>query len=1691
MFQRLKGFNLENFLDSKIAEEQERQRNPQQGGPSSARRTPSSARRAPNGRTDSPSKRPASRLQGGDGSRTPLGKGPDPSEFVIEDDDMSSRASTPKPPVKDGSDEKAEEQAEVDEAATSEGKESALQEKSSDSKAPEQLSDDVRQKLRKLEKLESRYHDLLRSYRIAHARVTAIEPFEAALRENTPLTSINEPTALVEYLSQINLKGDMVMDELKRVTGDRDTLKVKLEEAEKRTKDAYDEAAGLRRERDAALTKKEDRSGANGKQTEEADPLGADKVNDAGGATGAAVEEEKDTEDFFSYESEAPRLQAEVEKQSQQIEQLSSQNATLKGDLETAKESYQKMVGALEEASKSRQAAKDLLEREKSDLQERIESAEKEAHEVREKLANSSSNSQADQEGMQEQVGKLEAELAEARKKLQEATDAVSKSSEKAQTAESAAQQQKQDFDKQLERLTSQLSESATHQKRAETLDNLVKTLRDQLKEAEKSKKTADAELNKLREKLSTVEKERDSAQEAMKSKHGHEAAVATLKGQLKKAERDRDDAYQMILSCGKCDVTKDSTAEEPTAMDVPPAEEESKAVPTSSVEESKDQSSTATPAAKKKNKNKKKKKGGNAATPALEPVASPAESPKPVESASKDFEVSKPNKQTNPLTDEQRQAIASHILNSMATLARSNDPHDEEREQAIRHLEGLVEEKDAEIGKLRTTIEEQEAAIDRLDKKLKGEEELREEIEGLKDDLLEVGNEHVAAKDLIKTLREQLSGRNEEHDEALKQLEQRCNSLKEKCAELEAKIKSKDEEHGKVQTELESLKSSSGSSSKALEDKLAAIEAEKKGMEDAHEASKKEIEDLKTSHAASGDESEKQLKSLQKEFDELKTKSSTMQTDLSAANELAQTRYKDLTALREHLSKVQPELKSLRDEVAELKKSNEDLKSTSAKLGKLEAKEKDLRSEIALYKTQVTEKDQEIKSLRDKLKESTDKASSLDTSQSKAQKDLQRAENAHKETRNAKDKLSEELKQAQDELIKASTSLQDLEQQVSKFSREASSLREELELKAAQQASAQSLMDSMQDQTRELATQMKEVRERCESLEEELADAHRLLSERSREGETMRRLLADVEGRADARVKEMRERMDLAIEERDRAEDEASTAGRRRAREIEELKNRVYLNLPYSQVNKHRPRSVNTATFQEAIATFFSCSGKLYHVFTRAQVDRLYNDIFHNSKQSISKAALCELCSVAAVGTLYSQEAIPEGVGKLLYRVSKALLDDCIEANSLQASKVCSLLAQYTILTKATVALAYVEFGLSLARRNGVHSRYVPPGMSRDTWIDGKKAWRTLLFFGNWLSSTLGCISSDESLNSKMNLKDVEIDGERDIADLVQTEMAKIALLKVEIVRTNLAFKELSILSIKNITDDLRKWYTELPPAMYLANLTQHADIPAELRRTIYFVHLLYLGALMLLYRRVVCHYVQQDHRNMFINPLNEVSQYADQGVVAAKQTARILHLLRSEDGIFKRCWLVIIAQKQVHGFTADQWADDLEQAEKCLDALNFCAQVDQVAQGYHDALSPYYERFKRDYESQISSSPPGLSDLSTIDSVGSDHVVSPGPTPSSYLLTFPSKGSSHSAAAESLLDMVCKPFGSSANPTMEANAACGWSLDPDRCSAPPLVKSPRVKRESLAAPKWGGFYGVEHEGLATNMLGAIQQSR
>lgn len=60
------------------------------------------------------------------------------------------------------------------------------------------------------------------------------------------MASISDPKALTEYLNQLSLKSDMVLEELKRVSTERDDYKKKMEEAQKATKAAYDELTNLK-----------------------------------------------------------------------------------------------------------------------------------------------------------------------------------------------------------------------------------------------------------------------------------------------------------------------------------------------------------------------------------------------------------------------------------------------------------------------------------------------------------------------------------------------------------------------------------------------------------------------------------------------------------------------------------------------------------------------------------------------------------------------------------------------------------------------------------------------------------------------------------------------------------------------------------------------------------------------------------------------------------------------------------------------------------------------------------------------------------------------------------------------------------------------------------------------------------------------------------------------------------------------------------------------------------------------------------------------------------------------------------------------------------------------------------------------------------------------------------------------------
>ena len=981
MNQKIKG-----AIDSRIAEEQARARILY--GESSPSRSQSGTRRTA-ARAISPNRKPR---QGSRGRPDGPSKGPDPadfdSDFAVGDDELS-RSGTPKPA------------AEQDEKARVAGKAS---EHAEDGQETLELPADVRVRLRKLDKLETRYGELLRSYRIAHAKVQTIDKFETQLKENTPLTTIADPDAFVEYLNQINLKGDMVLDELKRVSNDRDSLKHRLDEAEKRTKEAYNEVTKLRTDgsTDGASESREeekDTSPSESQSTEQSDdPLAAVTKSPSLPARSPAIKSptipgmsmfspklksfaspksRQNSEDLFSYDGEIPRLEGEVQSKQERIEELERDIKKLKTDLAVTRESTQSMVQTLEEATRETNLAKESRERSEEDFRERQDALQRTADNLRDELQAAEAKGQKSQ---QQETSKNDALIADLREQLETATNKVkvlenTRAELDSKKAEIAVLQHK------VSQLGEQLSnaESGCEQKDLQTknFEKTISSLRVEIQDVESRNNKLTIELTKSLETLQTLRQESAAKEEATK------------------------------------------------APDTQPTE-----APRMTNEAS----------GPSKKKNKKKKKAAKSGATQVQD------------------DTEDPSKVAEPDAGELNQAAVSNA------------------EILGKELETLQQQ-----------LMDKDAALESIRAKLKDQDDLKEEIETLRESLTNVGQEHVEAKEEIK----RLMGEKRQLGESILKLET-------------------------------------------------------------------QLANAQGAHEEANNGSEQKHKDLTSQFEDLKVKASAMQTDLSAAQQLASARFKDLENLRGILQKAQPEINTLRNEAAGMKNAKESLAKRDLEFKALESRHEEMRSEVTKLKQSLSSREAEIISLNQQSSQEAGSRAKADEALSRTRQNIQRLEAEKRQATESLERVSKELSKVRDDLASHKSRLREIEQQYSQHRSENAGLREEVDLKSAQYASAQSLMASMRDQTSEMAIQVKEARDRCESLDEEVADAHRLLSERSREGETMRRLISDVEGRTEIRIREMKERMDTAIEERDRAEEEASTSGRRRARELEDLRNKL-----------------------------------------------------------------------------------------------------------------------------------------------------------------------------------------------------------------------------------------------------------------------------------------------------------------------------------------------------------------------------------------------------------------------------------------------------------------------------------------------------------------------------------------------------
>ncbi|KAH6663587.1 hypothetical protein F5X68DRAFT_251338 [Plectosphaerella plurivora] len=451
------------------------------------------------------------------------------------------------------------------------------------------------------------------------------------------------------------------------------------------------------------------------------------------------------------------------------------------------------------------------------------------------------------------------------------------------------------------------------------------------------------------------------------------------------------------------------------------------------------------------------------------------------------------------------------------------------------------------------------------------------------------------------------------------------------------------------------------------------------------------------------------------------------------------------------------------------------------------------------------------------------------------------------------------------------------------------------------------------------------------------------------------------------------------------------------------------------------------------AIEAFFTFSFQPFHVFTQEEAGHLLRTVYFRDlapSQEYDQAATACLAAIAAVGARYHRAKLSKDTSQGLYDVARYYFDKTIDTRPLDAIRCCVLLAMYNFMSRPTVALVYVETGLSMARRQGLYARD-----PRDTtltiqrWTEYRKAWRTLLCLSSWIPFTPGFNEDhDDPISRIPVLAATDLGPQLDDIDVLQSEMAKVSLLKADLLRVRLALPLIDIPIIQSANHDLQSWYSQIPESMYLHNVAQ-PNYGEGVQACICYIHLLHLDAIMLLARRAMSQFVRvHGFRNPDELPWTSLDQalvnQAAEGVVAASHASRILALLGGSDQVHDITWLIMnqiyascilllqsTAQKQLCQLPESRWSEDLEQATICLAILETCGQSDALAAQLHAQLNVLHQQIL-EFSSHTSSAPAILSSSISW-------------SENAYLVTSPHGANPRLVQlSATLLNLVSKPF-------------------------------------------------------------------
>ncbi|KAH6621755.1 hypothetical protein C7974DRAFT_210390 [Boeremia exigua] len=444
----------------------------------------------------------------------------------------------------------------------------------------------------------------------------------------------------------------------------------------------------------------------------------------------------------------------------------------------------------------------------------------------------------------------------------------------------------------------------------------------------------------------------------------------------------------------------------------------------------------------------------------------------------------------------------------------------------------------------------------------------------------------------------------------------------------------------------------------------------------------------------------------------------------------------------------------------------------------------------------------------------------------------------------------------------------------------------------------------------------------------------------------------------------------------------------------------------------------------RRSMYAFIRGTGSLLFMWSYEQADEVLERIYR-PKGKIDSMDLAECFTIATMGAHYDIECFPDRIRKILYASGTLHFhEQNARADYLRTMRLLLAMSFYALLEKHMSARYLIAAGLQIGRWKCPLLHRTLVGSMDDNW---RRVYRSLIFMDSWLSYTLG-------YNSEATPQDIQIacTSRRLVQDtmdeMIHTQTSKVGLIAAEIAKT-LASPELATReNVEMLTQKLETWRSEVPLILQLPTLTSEgpSDLTLYQRRAVFMVHIMYLGALILIYRQLLVATAEGQLTDGASSNLafseSDARHFRNECAIAGQTIARILRLISFDGTLTRRCWLIIYwaftaaivllhsASTKLLDGQSEGVETDLEFARECMDMLEPCRSVEPIAARYLNTLWPLYDSLRDVHQRMIGRAKTSIFSLLQADPnrmspplAVSKHEMSPISEKLSVLLTDP----------------------------------------------------------------------------------------